>query len=111
MRPSEWLGFPTWIVVIQFGATLLIAGYAAAALVALARGRDIDRARLIMADGVINGLSLLVVAALLRMIMLESWEDIGLFAVTFGLRTLLKRLFVWEEARLQQAPVRRAGAG
>jgi uncharacterized membrane protein len=110
MRASDWLGFPAWVVVIQLGATLLIAGYAAAAVVALARTRDIERARLVLADGVINGLSLLVVAALLKMIMLESWEDIGLFAVTFCLRTLLKRLFVWEEARLRQSRTRRAGA-
>jgi uncharacterized membrane protein len=111
MRPSDWLGFATWIVVVQFGAALLIAGYAVAAVVALARTREIERARLVLADGVVTGLSLLVVAALLRMILLESWQDIGLFAATFCLRTLLKRLFVWEEARLRQSPARRANAG
>ena len=110
MRASSWLDFPIWIVVIQFGAALLIAGYAAATVVVLARSRNIDRARLLLADGVINGMSLLVAAALLRMILLESWQDIGLFAATFCLRTLLKRVFVWEEARLRQLPARRAGA-
>jgi uncharacterized membrane protein len=111
MHLAEWLGFRTWVVLIQFGAALLISGYAAAAIGALVRTREIDRARLIMADGVIAGLSLLVVGALLRMITLESWEDIGLFAAIFGMRTLLKRLFVWEEARLRRAPGRPVNAG
>jgi uncharacterized membrane protein len=110
MPLADWLGFRTWSVVIQFGAALLIAGYAAAAVATLARTGSVERARRVMADGVIAGLSLLVVAALLRMITLESWEDIGLFAVVFSLRTLLKRLFVWEEARLRRAPPRRAAA-
>ncbi|HZR98418.1 MAG TPA: DUF1622 domain-containing protein [Chloroflexota bacterium] len=108
MPPAEWLGFRTWSVVIQFGAALLISGYVVAALLGLVRTREITRARLVMADGVIAGLTLLVVAALLRLISLESWEDIGLFAAIFSLRTLLKRLFLWEEARLRGAPARPA---
>ena len=110
MHLADWLGFRTWMVVIQFGAALLITGYAVAAVGALVRTRNIERARLVLADGVIAGLSLLVVGALLRMITLESWQDIGLFAATFSLRTLLKRLFVWEEARLRRPPTRRAEA-
>lgn len=110
MRLTDWLGFRTWIVIIQFGGALLITGYAAAAVAALVRTRNVERARLVMADGVIAGLSVLVVGALLGMITLESWQDIGWFAAIFGLRTLLKRLFVWEEAHLRRAPARRANA-
>jgi uncharacterized membrane protein len=106
---ADWLGFRSWIVIIQFGAALLIGGYAAAAVVTLVRTRNVSRARLVMADGVITGLSVLVIGALLRVITLESWQDIGLFTAILSLRTLLKRLFVWEEDRLRRAPARRAG--
>src|SRR3954454_11849905 len=110
MHLADWLGFRSWIVVIQFGAALLIGGYAVTAIVTLVRTRDVNRARLVMADGVINGLGVLVIGALLRVITLESWDDIGLFAVIFSLRTLLKRLFVWEEARLRRPPARHPAA-
>jgi uncharacterized membrane protein len=107
MPLADWLGFRAWIVVIQFVGALLITGYAVAAVVALARTRSVVRARLVMADGVITGLSVMVVGALLRMITLESWQDIGFFAAVFSLRTLLKQLCVWEEARLRRSRVRR----
>ena len=109
MHLADWLGFRSWIVVIQFGAALIIGGYAVAAVVTLVRTRDVDRARLVMADGVINGLGVLVIGALLRVITLESWNDIGLFTAIFGLRTLLKRLFVWQEGRLRRLPAARIG--
>ena len=104
MHLADWLGFRAWIVVIQFGAALLISGYAVAAVVTLVRTRDVNQVRLVMAEGVINGLGVLVIGALLRVITLESWNDIGLFAAILGLRTLLKRLFLWQEARLRRAP-------
>jgi uncharacterized membrane protein len=108
MHLAEWLGFRAWIAVIQFGAAVLIAGYAAAAVATLVRTRNVERARLVMADGVVTGLSVLVIGALLRMIILESWQDIGLFAVTLGLRTLLKQLFVWEEAHIARRAAHRS---
>ncbi|HEY7063421.1 MAG TPA: DUF1622 domain-containing protein [Chloroflexota bacterium] len=108
MPLAEWLGFRTWGVLIQFGAALLIVGYGAAALVTLVRTREVDRARLVMADGVIAGLSLSLAATLLKTILLESWEDIALFAFILGLRILLKQLFVWEEAQLARRRATRA---
>ncbi|HLH22788.1 MAG TPA: DUF1622 domain-containing protein [Chloroflexota bacterium] len=111
MPLADWLGIRAWIVVIQLGGALAITGYAAKALVTLVRARSVEEARLVMADGVIVGLTVLVVATLLKTIVLQSWTDIGLFAVTLGLRTLLKRLFAWEEAQLRRRAARRvAGA-
>ena len=100
MPLAEWLGFRTWVAVVELAAGVVIAGYGATALVTLVRTRDVDRARLVMADGVVTGLGVLVVAALLKMIILETWSDIGLFAVILSLRTLLRRLFDWEKGRL-----------
>jgi uncharacterized membrane protein len=109
MSLAEWLGFRAWVVVIDLAAAVVITGYAAAAVIRLVRTRDVNRARLVMADGVVSGLGVLVVATLLTTIVLQTWSDIGLFAVIFGLRTLLRRLFDWEKERLTRRPLRTEG--
>src|SRR6266849_5033508 len=65
-----------------------------------ARSGCVPLARLRAADGVIAGLGLLTAATLLKMIELRTWTQIALFAVTLGLRTLLKRLFIWERRQI-----------
>lgn len=94
--------FDIWVLAIEMTGSLIIVGYCAAALVALIRSRDrgIMRARLLVAQGVITGLSFKLAGALLKTILLVSWRQILMFAVIFGLRTVLKRLFVWEQRRL-----------
>ena len=55
-----------------------------------------------MADGVVSALGFKTAATLLKTIELQTWTAIGLFAATLTLRTLVKRVLVWEQVRLQQ---------
>ena len=76
-------------------------------LAAMAAGRGthaaIVRGRLIVADGVVSALGYKTAATLLKTIELQTWTAIGLFAAILTLRTLVKRVLVWEEARLRRA--------
>ena len=58
--------------------------------------------RLLVADGVIAALGYKTAATLLKTIELQSWSAIGMFAAILTLRTLVKRVLVWEEARLRR---------
>ncbi len=102
MPGPDLLGAGAWIPVIEVVGALIIAGYAAAALVALLRREGIDRARLLIADGVIMGLSFKLAATLLKTILLQSWSDILMFAAILAIRTVLKQLFAWEKAELER---------
>jgi hypothetical protein len=85
---------------IQLLAAGVITIHLVASLLVLARSGSIPRARLTTADGVIAALGLISAATLLRTIELYSWNQIALFTVVLTLRTLLKRLFVWEGNRI-----------
>ena len=85
---------------VQLLAGAVVAIHLAAALFALGRTGSIERARLTAADGVIAALGFITAATLLRMIELRSWNQIAFFTVVLTLRTLLKRLFVWERHRI-----------
>ncbi len=87
-------------LLIEFTGALFIAGYALAAMMALARTRDLVQARLLLISGVLLGLDIKLAATLLRTIELHTWEQILTFASILALRTLLKRVFVWERSRL-----------
>ena len=92
---------------IEFGGSLVIAAACLRGLAALARGRGalaaIVRARLVVADGVVAALGYETAATLLKTVELQSWTAIGHFAAVLALRTLVKRVLVWEEARLRPA--------
>lgn len=96
-----------WIAGIEFAGALVIAAYVIRALVALvlpcARSVEvrIASARLLIADGVILGLSLKLAGTLLKTLALHSWERIAAFATILALRTILKRLFAHERTRAQ----------
>ena len=94
--------YTIWIVVIEFIGALIIVGYVVAALVSLFRTRNIVQARLLIAEGAIMGLSFKLAGTLLKTIELHTWEQILLFVAIFALRTVLKRLFTWEQSRLRQ---------
>lgn len=89
-------------LLIEAIGSLVILGYVLLAVWWLLRG-DVVRARLLIADGVIAGLNFKVAASLLKLIGTLSWTQIGLFVVTLALRTLLKRVFAWERARLARS--------
>lgn len=91
------------------GGALIIVAYCAAALLTLLRARTagIVRARLLVAQGVLTGLGFKLAGTLLKTLLLVSWRQILVFAAIFALRTLLKRLFVWEQTRLRQHAITR----
>jgi uncharacterized membrane protein len=102
MSLLDILNYTIWIVVIEFIGALIIVGYVVAALVSLFRTRNIVQARLLVAEGAITGLSFKLAGTLLKTIELHTWEQILLFVAIFALRTILKRLFTWEQSRLRQ---------
>lgn len=91
---------PVLRLCVELLTNLVLAGYVAAALLSLLRGADLHRARLQVADGILLALNLKVVATLLRTLELTSWNQIGLFAAVFVLRTALKRVAGWERRQL-----------
>ncbi len=105
MSPPEPLPLGPAALAVDLVGSALLAGYALAALAALARGRGVRAARLLVAEGAVAALSFKVAGALLKTIELHSWEQIGMFAAVLALRVLLKRLFAWEGQHL------RAGGG
>lgn len=54
-----------------------------------------------MADGIVAALGLEAAATPPKTIELPTWSAIGLFAAILALRTVVKRVLVWEEDRLR----------
>jgi hypothetical protein len=101
MSPPDLLPLRPAVVVIELVGSVLLAGYAVAALACLGRGRGVRAARLLVAEGAVLALSFKVAGALLKTVELHSWQQIGMFSAVLALRVLLKRLFAWEGQRLQ----------
>lgn len=75
------------------------------------RSEDVaERMRLTLAKGVVTALGLMTAGALLKTIGLRSWHAIGVFAVTFALRTLVKRALA-AELRFQEERLRASRCG
>lgn len=94
--------FTLWANIIEFVGAWLIVIYIIVAIFVLFHSKDIVRARLIVADGVITGLSFKLAGTLLKTIELHTWQQILMFVAIFALRTILKMLFTWERGRLQR---------
>lgn len=92
-------------VLIEFGGSIIIAVACVRGLASLIAGqgshRALVRARLVVADGVIAALGYKTAATLLKTIELQTWTAIGMFSTILIFRTVIKRVLVWEEARLQ----------
>ena len=103
-------------LLIEFGGTVLVLVGCLRGLLALAAGRgsqvSLVRARLLVADSVIAALGYKTAATLLKTIELQTWKAILVFTATLALRTLVKRVLVWEESRLRRStllPLREKG--
>ncbi len=94
--------FHTGVLIIDLISALVIVGYVIGALAKLLRGASVGQARLLVAEGAVLGLSFKVAASLLKTLEIHSWNQIGMFAAIFCLRTVLKQLFTWEARHLQQ---------
>ena len=92
-------------VLIEFGGSVVIAVAIVRGLAAMAVGlgsrHAVVRGRLLVADGVVAALGYKTAATLLKTIELQSWATIGMFTAILTLRTIVKRVLVWEEARLR----------
>lgn len=89
------------ILLIEAAGSLILSGYVAAALVLVARSRDVSRARRLVIEGAIAALDLKLAATLLKTIELHTWQQLGAFASILALRALIKQLFVWERRQLE----------
>jgi uncharacterized membrane protein len=97
---ANLFNYTLWASLIEFAGALLIVGYILVALVTLIRSGDIVKARLLVADGAVTGLSFKLAGTLLKTIELQTWQQILMFVAIFALRTILKRVFTWERTRL-----------
>lgn len=92
-----------WISsLVELCAAFVIVYHAARAMVAVVRSADVDRARALIAEGVLSALGFSLCATLLKVIGLQSWVQIRTFATVFVLRTLLKQVFLQEQTRTLQ---------
>jgi uncharacterized membrane protein len=101
--------FHTGVLLIDLIASVVIAGYVVAAMLKLSRGGGVERARLLVAEGAVLGLSFKVAAALLKTLELHTWEQILMFAAIFALRTTLKQVFLWEQREVRPDKLVAAG--
>jgi uncharacterized membrane protein len=92
-------------LLIEFGGSLLVVGGCVRGLWAIARSlgsrEGLLQARLLIADGAIAALGFKTAATLLKSLELQTWNAILAFAAILALRTLVKRVLVWEERRLR----------
>ncbi len=98
---ADVLHLAAWIALIEFAGALVIAGHCVAGLVEALRSRNPAAVRLLVIEGSLWGLSLKTAASLLKTIEVHSWEQIAAFTAILALRTLVKRVMTWEEARLR----------
>ena len=105
MLLSSVFNFGLWATIIEFLGALLIVFYLFRASLVLLFQRNVLLARLLVADGAISGLSFKLAGTLLRTIELQTAQQILMFVSIFALRTVLKRVFTWEQTRLQQQHV------
>ncbi len=85
-----------FILIIDLASAGVIVGYCAAAFVAAVRSGSAADAQLIVARGALLGMSMKTVAALLKAIELQTWDQILMFALIFVLRAVLKKVFQLE---------------
>lgn len=102
LLPPSWLHLSAWTAAIEFLGALFVTAYCLRAVEALFRHKGVRSARLLVAEGALWGLSFKVAATLLKMISINTWSQIGMLAATLVIRTVLKRLFLWEAEQLRR---------
>ena len=96
--------------IIELLAAFVIVVHVFRALTSIVRTRSSDQARLLIAEGVLAALSFSVAGTLLKTIALQSWPQIRMFAFVLLLRTLLKRVFQWEQRAIRRRSATSASA-
>jgi uncharacterized membrane protein len=90
----------TIAVLIEAAGSALLVGFVLAACNALLRRGELERARLLVAEGAVLALSFETGATLLKTLDLPNWDRIAAFAAILALRTALKHAFASEQAAL-----------
>ena len=94
-----------WIIVgsllIQVAGALVVAYHESYAFTCIVRRQGSDKARVIIAEGVLAALGFMVAGTLLSTLALQTWAEIRTFAVILTLRTLLKRVFYAEKRDIE----------
>lgn len=90
---------------IELAAAIVVSWHAVDALIGIVRGQGSDRARRVIAEGVLAALSFSVAGTLLKTIALNSWVDIRTFAFVLVLRTALKKVFQVEGRAIERRRV------
>ena len=98
-----WLDFASLGLMLQVFGSLILAAFVASAWFSLGIKHNLERGRLLVANGVIACLTVMTAATLLRTISIRTWPQVFSLALTLSLRILLKRLFVWEKSKLALA--------
>ena len=90
-------------VLIEFGGGLIAVTGCARGFAAIAASGGSHaglRRSLLVADGIVAALGYKTAATLLKTLELQTWNAILMFAAVLALRTVVKRVLVWEKGRL-----------
>lgn len=88
-------------LLIELVAAIVVAFYAAWSFTCIVRRQGSDKARLVIAEGVLAALGFMVAGTLLTTLALQTWEQIRTFAVILTLRTVLKNVFSSEKRDIE----------
>lgn len=88
--------------IVDLGAGLVIAYHVLWATLGIVHRKGSDLARLRVAQGVLIALGFSLAGTLLKMIALQTWTQVRAFTFIYVLRTFLKKVFTWEEQRIQE---------
>jgi uncharacterized membrane protein len=80
-------------LLIEIVSSLVIFGYCATGVLIFIRQRNRIQAQIMVANGTLLGLNIKLVAALLKTIELQTWNQLALFATILVLRTIIKKVF------------------
>ena len=97
------LAITSGAALIEAAGALGIAGCCMAAVVSLVLHRSPGCAQALVIKGSLWGLGLKTAASLLKTLVVHDWNGILAFAAILALRTVLKRLFTWEQQRIGAA--------
>lgn len=86
---------------VDLMAAIVIVYHVVWAIAGIVQRRGSDIARLRIAQGVLIALGFSVAGTLLKIIALQTWQQIRAFTFIYVLRTFLKRVFTWEERSIQ----------
>ncbi len=97
-----------FISIINIASSAIISGYCVAGLITLIARRSRTQAQLLVANGVLLGISLKLAATLLKTIETQSWSQIGQLVSIILLTALIKKTFAKTASKANKQTVARA---